>query len=118
MLERMARRLSQRAIVGVVRSVARGVVGVGRAMTRRVPVRPNGTCPVCGRPIVVPVPTTAKMILLRPHPQELVQACRRRNGTVHSRTDLVRALDARRRAGPQTYTQQMADLEQRLRRDR
>jgi hypothetical protein len=54
------------------------------------------------------------MILLQPHPQELIQACRRQNGTAHSRAELAEALERRSREGPRTYTQAMADLEERL----
>jgi hypothetical protein len=85
-----------------------------RAMGRPAATGPNGTCPVCERPILVSR-LTPEMILLRPHPQELIQACRNQNGTSHSRAELTRALERRRREGPQTYTQGMADLEEQLR---
>lgn len=56
------------------------------------------------------------MILLQPHPVELIQACRDQNGTDHGRAELTPALERRRREGPQkTYTHAMADLEEQLR---
>lgn len=85
-----------------------------RAMGRPAATGPNGTCPVCGRPILVPR-LTPDMILLRRHPQELIQACRDQNGTSHSRAELTRALVRRRGEGPQTYTQAMGGLEEQLR---
>lgn len=59
---------------------------------------------------------TADMIELQPRPEEYIAACRRWNGTDHTRAELYEALRRHEREGPRTYRQEMADLEERLRR--
>jgi hypothetical protein len=79
-------------------------------------VPPNDVCPVCAQPIISPV-STARMIELQPHPEQYITACRNRNGTSHTKAELYEALHRREREGPRSYKQEMADLEERLRRD-
>jgi hypothetical protein len=97
--------------VGTIREVLRRI---GRALRWSAAV-PTEPCPVCGEPIPV-LRATPKMIRLEPHPVELIEACQRRNGTTHTRAELAAGLERRRREGPRTSAQQLADLEERLRR--
>jgi hypothetical protein len=101
----------------VVRSTARVVRRMMRAAMAPTAAPANERCPVCGRPIRVFRPLMM-MIPLQPHPVELIVACRRQNATAHTRAELRGALERRRRAGPKTSSQELAELEEALERHR
>ena len=102
---------------GVVVRPVRALRRVARAAMAPTAAPPNDRCPVCGRPIRVFRPLMM-MIPLQPHPVELIVACRRQNATAHTRAELRDALERRRRAGPKTSSQELAELEEQLERHR
>lgn len=89
-----------------------------RFWRRRDPIESNAECPVCGAELAGGLIHGPGMMAFKRDPLERIYDCRRQHGTDHSRADLDAALLEERRRNPATYSQEMANLAERLRRGR